>query len=95
MNKDDNPRELIGVVTLMNGDQVEVRMPMMADLLDPSVIGRPPFEVMIESSTGMKIEDFKNLNVVDGTKILQKLNNSITAVMEYMSANTDQLKKLN
>lgn len=90
---DTNPRELIGKVTLLSGEQLEIRMPIMADLINPNVTNRLPFEVMIESSTGMPISEFKKLSVVDGTAILLMLGRAIESVNQYINSNQPDIKK--
>lgn len=85
MAKDNNPRELIGTVTLTSGDQVEVRMPIMADMLNQSAINRLPFEVMIEAATGMPFAEFKKLSITDGTSILLMLTSAMEAMNKYLS----------
>lgn len=70
----------------MYGDIIEVRLPLIGDLLDGSAQGRNGLETMVEASTGMKWADFRKLPVQDGCNILNLLSDASAALNNYVNA---------
>lgn len=84
--KNKSTKDLIGTVTLLSGDQVDVYMPEMGDLLDAWGSNKTPIEAMVESAVGMSFSDFRKLSVIDGTRILTMLSNAIEAINSYTTS---------
>lgn len=80
---DSNPRELIGVVCLSNGENIEVRMPITKDIVEAGMKGKNPFHAVIEAATKMSYEEFCLLPMTDGAAIMDKLNIAFEAMKKY------------
>lgn len=85
MKRDSNPRELIGVVTLSSGSQIEVRMPITGDIIMANLKGINQFEAVVTSATNLSYEEFCNLPLPDGAAIMDKLNIAFEAIQKYMN----------
>ncbi len=72
-------REYLGSVTFSTGDVHKVYMPTVGELIDSEVdtSTEEGIHKMCALAIGMPFDVFKNLSIIDGGKVAEKLNDAL------------------
>jgi hypothetical protein len=75
--------EYVKTVTISDGRQIEIRVPIMKHLLPALAVNTPLIVALICAATNMTMAEYEQLNYVDGLNLMQPVNSFLEAIQAY------------